>query len=74
MIMTEDTPTCDLDEDGHRQWRDGCWKCEDGYPYPHEENDEAERHMRRMRELDERDPFRDLRALRLDRFWQGEEP
>jgi hypothetical protein len=36
----------------HRSWRDLCWKCEDGYPYPHRENDEAERHSRRMEYLD----------------------
>jgi hypothetical protein len=43
----------------HSKWRDGCWKCEDAYPYPHQPNDEAERHYERMERLDRENPLWD---------------
>lgn len=43
----------------HSTWVDGCPKCEDGYPYPHHEGDEADRHRARMARLDREDPYWD---------------
>lgn len=47
----------------HKTWRDGCWKCEDAYPFPHQPNDEAERHYDRMEALDRENPLWDMPRL-----------
>lgn len=64
--MTSERWIGPYDEQGemipHTGWVDFCAKCEDGYPYPHHDGDEADRHEEHMGVLDAVDPEWDRRV------------